>query len=211
MASDHSPATVCVVVAVTVCVSDTVCVTWEIEVAVTDANAVGVVVLYGPLVGVLHEIVLVGYSYTVTVAVVLIVDDAVMLLITGKVVVLVTVRVVSTHLTQTVLTKAFALPRRLLKADCLASAEVVEGLAVVFATARLAFWYTVWVTVAEMVSVCVSVTVSTVWVTVSVATVVGSVTAAAVTLLCNMSASHLTMARHRFSHVTVVVPTVVVP
>lgn len=93
-----------------------------------------------------HGIVLADYPYTVTVAVTLAVDDAVMLLMTAEVVVLVTVRVVSTHLTHlthTVLTKALAWPKRLLNADCFASTEVVEGLSVVFATARLAFWYTV--------------------------------------------------------------------
>lgn len=59
---------------------------------------------------------------------------------TGKVVVLVTVRVVSIHLTHTVLTKALAWATRLLNADCLGSFEVVEALAGVVVTARLAFW-----------------------------------------------------------------------
>lgn len=67
----------------------------------------------------------------------LIVAEKMTLLMTGKVVVLVTVRVVSIHLTQAVLTKAFAWAMRLLKATCLASFAVVAAFVVV--AARLAF------------------------------------------------------------------------
>jgi hypothetical protein len=122
----------------------------------------------------------------VFVAVTLAVDEAVTLLKTGNVLVLVTVCCDSTHLTQTVLTNAFACLAKLLNANCLASFEVVEALVGV-ATARLAFInivssVTVVFSVVTVVSVCSKVVVSTTRFMVSVVTVAGLVTAGAATL-----------------------------
>jgi hypothetical protein len=78
----------------------------------------------------------------VEVAVSLMVVNIVTLLNTGKVVVLVTVTVDSTHLTQTVLTKALACFTKLLSAAFLASVVVAAGAFVVVEvafTTRLAF------------------------------------------------------------------------
>jgi hypothetical protein len=86
----------------------------------------------------------------VAVAVTLTVLKTVTLLNTGKVVVFVTVAVVSTHLTQTVLTKALACFAKLLSAAFLASVVVAAGALVVVGvafTTRLAFALAVTVTV----------------------------------------------------------------
>jgi hypothetical protein len=96
------------------------------EVAVMVDNTVGVVVLR--ILSAVSRFPYFCYAYSVFVTVTLAVDEVETLLKTGKVVVLVTIRAVPTHLTQTVLTNAFACLAKLLKADCFASFEVVEAL-----------------------------------------------------------------------------------
>jgi hypothetical protein len=125
------------VIFLVVVVEVSVCVTSEKEVAVTLDNTVGVVALHVLSADIRFSVFC--HAYSVLVAVTLAVDKAVTLLKIGKVVVLVTVGVVSTHLMQTVLTKAFACFAKLLNADCLASFEVVGTLVGgVLAAVRLA-------------------------------------------------------------------------
>jgi hypothetical protein len=96
------------------------------EVAVMVDNTVGVVVLH--ILSAVSRFPHACSTYSVFVIVTLEVDEAVTRLKIGKVVVLVTTCAVPTHLTQTVLTNAFACLAKLLNADCLASTEVVEAL-----------------------------------------------------------------------------------
>jgi hypothetical protein len=105
------------------------------EVAVMVDNTVGVVVLH--ILSAVSRFPHACSTYSVFVIVTLEVDEAVTRLKIGKVVVLVTTCAVPTHLTQTVLTNAFACLAKLLKADCFASFEVLETLVGALLVARL--------------------------------------------------------------------------